>query len=100
MLSRLPCSFLTGFGTVKFKGLTFLVRVPPSAVSEELFAVFYDMDPQVKSWVLEHGLNSLVNSLEFGLVITPCQAQELIDIVDTLDVCLYAGGTLGGHASL
>ena len=33
--------------------------------------MFYDMDPQVKSWVLERGLNSLVNSLEFDLVITP-----------------------------
>ena len=58
--------------------------------------MFYDMDPQVKSWVLDRGLDSL-NSLEFGLVVTPCQAQELVDIVDTLDVCLYAGGTLAGH---
>ena len=96
---QIALQFPYRFWDSKVQGADFFGHVPPSASKRGLFAVFYDMDPQVKSWVLERGLNSLVKSLEFGLVITPMSSPGANGHCGHSG-CLYAGGALAGHVFL
>lgn len=77
---QIALQFPYRFWDSKVQGADFFGHVPPSASKRGLFAVFYDMDPQVKSPV-KCGLNFPSYSLELG------QAQELMDVVDALDLC-------------
>ena len=98
---QIALQFPYRFWDSKVQGADFFGHVPPSASKRGLFAVFYDMDPQVKSWVLDRGLDSL-NSLEFGLVVTSvsspgtnghCRHSGCLSVCwgDTCRACLPVG---------
>lgn len=56
---QIALQFPYRFWDSKVQGADFFGHVPPSASKRGLFAVFYDMDPQVKSLV-ECGVNPLI----------------------------------------
>jgi hypothetical protein len=57
---QIALQFPYRFWDNKVQGADFFGHVPPSASQRGLFAVYYDMDPQVKSFV-KCGLQFLLN---------------------------------------
>lgn len=50
LASQIALQFPYRFWDSKVQGADFFGHVPPSASQRGLFAVFYDMDPQVRFW--------------------------------------------------